>query len=433
MTGRRASPDSPGKRSRGPLPSAATPAAVAGDCVETFLQELDSSIARETFHPGSALKELLDRSFNGDGLFRRDPWRTHALLPAFERLKKLRPPEEWPPEVRELAAKVYKAARELWTPGGFLFEAGKPDGSPKRGRKPASLPNPDPKAKEPALGLQSDDGEVAILRTGRGGRAAALGVDCHRQAIGLDLRMGERTVLRGEWNTRIRADQRAVDMPSEWQAVCWFSDADGQYLELRRLAGGGLILERQLYLSRRLPVLLLVDTLKSPLSELLEISWELPFHEVEQMRGVFPTRAQEFSASPIPMRLLPIGAPASPLDPATGGVSLSDGGIAVTGTARGTRLVLPLVIAWGPAAEGAQEPWRSLAITNDRRPVGQEEAVAYRVPIAGRQMVYFRALGRAMRCAFLGHQTFHECVLGEFGRGGNLNTWVVIEGSYDEP
>ena len=69
-----------------------------------------------------------------------------------------------------------------------------------------------------------------------------------------------------------------------------------------------------------------------------------------------------------------------------------------------------------------------LTVTHDRRMVKPDEAQAFRIGVGGRQCVAFRSLKPEFRTAFLGHQTFDECLIGWLNPAAReVEAWLRIE------
>lgn len=385
-----------------------------------------------------------DQNITPKGLFLPQPFQTVSLVPPLARLWAALRDRVEAESVESCLKRVVEGAVQTVKPTGAADGIGPSLSSPMAklvrrlaeefktqdlssildamGGKKAALGRGSPQP-----GFQCDHARAAMLRSDWTRTSPLLAVDLRRDSPRLEATVLGETLFSGPWQTIIAADGVDVAAPSSWDQDCWFSDADGQYLELRKLYGGGIVLERQVFLARRTAAIILADTVKSPRDERLTHTWRLPAPQAEKLEGCFPTRAQRLAGLPFDLRLIPMSLAANPLAPAPGGLSL-DGVLLDASTERvGKRLFAALVIAWSPNPLPTQEEWRGLTITNDRRRVAEEEAVAFRVPIGDTQLVFYRSMGKSRRCAFLGHQTLHECVIGAFGKRGKVKEWVTIE------
>lgn len=390
-----------------------------------------------------AWRGWMDRHLSPDGFLLADPWRTDAVLPALARCwlaseSRTVDDEAALGQVIDAVCRMARADGRYWgspahpplSKGYRKFLASFADevrSHETRALLKLAAGGTRASGDLPEPGFQSDEAGIALLRAGWRTSDAALALDFRGPTIRVEWWVLGTRLIVGAWNTRASAEGRAIELPGTWDAICWFAGSDGQYLELRRLIGGGLLLERQFFLPRRLPMLWISDTLRSPRPEPLELAWDLEIPLARSIRNEGNSRAKSLEGPPAAIRVLPVGGPADPMAPSPMSLDLKDGHLAVTTRADGTRLFMPLVFCWDRAALAPQADWRQLHITNDRRDVPPSEAVAYRVPIAGKQFVFYRALGPARRAAFLGHQTFHECVIGVLNAKGDLDQWTVIE------
>ena len=399
--------------------------------------------------PARGIEKALGRWFgthvSSDGLALADPWRTYALAPALHRLRLalagIRWSESLEASYRQLIESVYRIAR----PHGWLFANDAPV-SPSmleiltrfgrqagcRGWHDVALSYWDvtgaaKRSAPPATGLQSDETGVAVLRRDWSKRAPVFAVDYRAEPCAVQYRVCGEMVLDGLWDTTVTIGKRAVSVTGDWTATCWYADEDGEYLELRVDLEKDLVLERQIFLSRRIGMLWLADTVKTDAPGPLELAWRLPTPTVTGSTGALPTRAQDALGVGFPLRFLPVGLPADPMASADG--TFACGGAEITMSARsaGHRLFLPLAMSWDDRRAKKQAEWRHLTITNDRRLVPGDEAVAIRVPAGDRQAVFFRALRTTARYAFVGYQTYSECVIGEIDSAGELNEWLIVE------
>lgn len=279
----------------------------------------------------------------------------------------------------------------------------------------------------PTPAVQSDPAKLAILRRDWSQKSPVFGLEYQNPQCQLDVAVLGRSIMQGPWDTIISANDMTIPVMEQWDSTCWFADPDADYLELRMVVGSGLILERQIFLPRVIDLLWMCDTLKSSRQEKLELTWRLSMPAATNLTGTLPTRAQRLAGFGMELRVAPVGFPANPLSSAPGRISLEKGVLYCTTRAEGSRVVMPLVWSWDPELLPPQAEWRHLTITNDRRPVGPDEAVAYRFPHRDRQVIFFRALRQAIRYAFIGHQTYSESLIGEIDPDGDVHPWLMVE------
>lgn len=382
-----------------------------------------------------------------EGFVASDPWDAFRYWPALFRIRLALFRLDWPDDLEGVLGRIHAIVSRTGWSNGWLFHPG--DGpsreflrmlseyrAPENPERWASArrslwlgeKNGNKGVRGPEPGVQSDEARVSVLRQHWSPASAVLAVDHRSAEIVTELRVLDELVWTGPWRTEIRIGDRLLTPKGAWEATCWFQDSDGEYLELRQRGPQGVVLERQIFLARERPILWLSDTLRTESPAPLSLEWSFPVPSEVSLSGAVATSAQTLKGYPLVPRLLPIGQPANPLLPATGRVTVNAKGLTVSDAREGGRLFLPVVLTWAPRSLPLQQEWRRLTITNDRRVVPVDEAVAYRIPVGDCQMVFFRALREPIRYAFLGHQTYSECEIGHIDREGKFHEWLTVEG-----
>ena len=385
--------------------------------------------------PGDGWTGWLVEEVGEAGVLRRLPWATHLALPAVWRLWAATDKDDRSEDAAERLDGMVAATLRLVGGAGWLTPqaTAAPISDDYRdflaavvrksfGKRAAAVVRPTEDARpadRPSPSHSCDDSLTAVLRRDWSPGAAALALDFASGDCGLRWEVFGRAAAAGDWRTRVLADGRPCDGAEPWEATCRFSDDETDYLELRRVCGGGLVLERQVVLSRTCRALLLVDTLKGIRPEPLEIGWRLPAGDFGKVTA--NGSAARLTAGADEVRLL-AGVPGhgARVRPSAEALELS-------ASRTGRRLVLGVCAHWGRPAIGAGE-LRPLTVACDRRPVGAEEAIAFRWPVDDRQAVFYRTLAPPRRCTFIGHQTIDECVWGYLDEEGDVQQWLRVQG-----
>lgn len=307
----------------GPLPEEEAAAVAAAGAAATAWAEL-ADLERQTAAvleaaveagalPAVAVQvaDWIGHYLTDEGLFGPDPWATYRLLPRFDRLRQGLEERGWETAHETAFWRLLGASLRTAAPGGWLPAArhapspayvdlvrrlvGQPAGRQWSNVAGGlwSIPLAARRAKPPAPGFQSDTAGIAVLRRDWSAAGAVVAADFSQPPFDLTLRLFDRPVIRGPWELTVACNGRPMPLLGAWEATCWFTDEDSEYLELRRLLGGGLVLERQLFLARRVPLLWLSDTLKSPLAEPLALTWHLPLPTAALQRGELPALETE--------------------------------------------------------------------------------------------------------------------------------------------
>lgn len=381
-----------------------------------------------------------------DGHYRGNPWLTFALVPPLYRLRIALADGAWTAPLEESFQKILQAThRTAWWRGWLFGYQASPSTEFRRmldaaisgqgtrrwnlvrkmlwEKEKNAKRNPDEEC-----GFQSDETKTCVLRKDWTVGAPVLGVDFRSPTVKLQGRLFGEPVFAGPWKTGITINGESIATDGDWDATCWFADSDGEYLELQQTLDHDVVVARQAFLARRVAMLWISDTVCTPKPADIHLTWQLPTREGIELKGELPTRAQRIRGHRFELRFLPIGQPAEPLQSATGRFGMSEDGLQIEASATGVeRLFLPAAFTWSARSLPAPTAWRSLAITNDRRRIAPDEAVAFRIPVADTQLIFFRALKKPLRYAFVGHQTYSECEIGEIDRKGNFKEWLTIE------
>ena len=421
----------------------------------SLLWDLESQIAsvcaagqtdRELAALAGQLGHWLTRHLSGEGLLLADPWRSYTVVPAIVRLRLALDNIGWTDDheekFRQLVAAVFHTGiGKGWLMGPEVAVSPGYRGMMGQLASRASLRSwhnvpiwlwrnsrVPKRARPPCPGLQSDSLAVAVLRRDWSRDSAILALDHRSPDILTQLRLFDTPVLSGPWELTVDCCGQSIPIHGSWEPTCWFADDDCEYLELKIELGSSLSLDRQILLARQTKQLWLADTLSAPTPMPLGLQWRLPTVGGSGLLGSLDTRAQLLQGFRFDLRLLPVGQPASPLDDSDGLLALHDGSLTLSAQRKVKCLFLPLVLTWSRKPMTPQAAWRQLTVTNDRRKVEADEAVAIRVPHEGRNVVFYRALdSSARRCAFLGHQTYSECAVGEVDKAGDFHEWLLVE------
>jgi hypothetical protein len=274
----------------------------------------------------------------------------------------------------------------------------------------------------------SEQAGLAIMRAGWSPIAAAVAVNYDSLDMKIEAAANGRTLFQGSWSVESIADGKLLRPAGRWEAACWFSDADIDYLELALDLEDGAKLQRQILLARRDEFLLVVDHLQNPAAAALELTSLLPASPALQFRGEDETRDAVLSEGKPVTRLLPLGLPEWRIDPRGGELTFSAEGVRISQRATSRAMACPLFIDLNARRSRKPCTWRQLTVAESLQIVPADVAIAYRIQCGKDQWVYYRAQSESANRTFLGQNTSHECVVARFlASSGEIKELIEIE------
>lgn len=277
---------------------------------------------------------------------------------------------------------------------------------------------------------QSDEGRLAILRTGWETSAAAAVVMHDTARPRIELSIGGLRFLSGVWDLEAEQAGRPVELAAEWSCDCWHSDRDGDYLELKNRAGD-VTVSRQIFLSRRDQFLLLIDALRSPspvessAAELF-VRTSLPLVRGIAIEEDGSTREMQLSLSGQILRTIPISLPMDRVHSGSGRLDSGEGKLHFSTEGAGG-VCQALVLDWSPERTRKPIDWSPVSVVEEGRPLTRSDALAARWRIGRKQWYYLQNLTRCeVARSALGHHTTSETVIGRFRKNGQIAPLVHI-------
>lgn len=277
--------------------------------------------------------------------------------------------------------------------------------------------------------FQSDSGHLAVLRASWAPESDACAVRHHAPEIDLWLQAGGAELLSGAWTFSGRADGKHLNLTSPWTCTCWFSDRDGDFIELQQDFGGGVKHERQLFLSRTDRFLLMTECLhaEDDAAE-LELTAEIPL-----VAGWKPKRDKASREWTLKrgrgrsVRSFPAWMPQELRHSSDGGFSVDAEKMLVQAEGHGA-LFVPLVLQWEPSLTRVPAQWRKLTVTEDRRRLADCDAAAYRVRTGPYQLLLYHSFRTPkFPRAALGMHTSSETVFAAVDADGDALPLLNVE------
>jgi len=289
------------------------------------------------------------------------------------------------------------------------------NGSPRNGARPR-------KSRFPVF--QSDESRLACLRNDWIPTADSMLVSHQGRFPTLEMALGGATLLSGDWEIDLQIDGRPVD-PSDWSCVCWYSDDDGDYLELQTRPAGVRV-ERQIFLSRTDDFALLADAVRAHEKSKIEITSRLPLSPDCAALAQTRTRECRLLSGAAAARVFPLALNCPRFEGTAGRLSATDGRLELNQSGLGG-LYAPLVLDWHPGRRRSSAAWRRLTVALGGVAVPPGEAAGLLLEIGPSKWLIYRSLSRALEPrSVLGQHTMYETLVGRFVRG-DVESIVQIE------
>jgi hypothetical protein len=287
---------------------------------------------------------------------------------------------------------------------------------------------PRAKQKVPTASYHSEWAGLAVMRSDWSPRAPVVAVDYAGPEFRMEAWSERRRLFHGAWTAEPSVNGLPLAPTGPWEQVCWFSDADVDYLEWSRDLEGGARLERQILLARRDRFLLLADHLQHPEPSSLVLACQWPLASGLQWRAAEESREATLDARKPTARLLPLALPEWRVDPRVGELTHGDGVVRLTQRAAGRALACPLFIDLEPRRLREPCTWRQLTVAEALVIQPDDVAVGYRIQCGRQQWLYYRSQAPCGNRTVLGQNTSNECLIARFlAPSGEIEHLLEIE------
>ncbi len=309
---------------------------------------------------------------------------------------------------------------------------------------PASRKTPSkPKrgAELPPASLHCEESALAVLRRGWRGDDERLVVRFARRSCQIELIASEHIALSGEWRFSLSRQGQPLEPVSDWESICWNSDADVDYLELQIKLADYVTLQRHLVLARKDRFLLLEDSVLGADIGGLEYCGIVPLGAGIEFRPATETRegllragsrergakSKSTASGGGLAQVMPLALPEWRSDARIGQLIGTPRGLELHQETEGRRLFAPLFIDLDRARFRKRLTWRSLTVAESLAPVPADRAVGFRVAIGREQWIVYRSLGQVANRTLLGHNLSTETLVARFASDGEVAPIIEIE------
>ena len=281
----------------------------------------------------------------------------------------------------------------------------------------------------------SEGDSVAVLRTHWGRGAVRLLLDFSAPRHQLEIAVGDRLVVAGEWGWSVEADGVPLLPTGPWTVCCFESDAKASFLEIVAPLPGGLQAERQIVLLPRDRVLILTDSITDagaclPASgrpDRIALRSHLPLAEAAASREAETRELRLKVGDRQAWRVLPLALPEWRTATAAGTLDEDGDVLRLRGEGQGGRYSFPVWFDLDPDRSELPLTWRPLSVADQRQNLKAHEAVGFRVQVGLEQWLLYRALDTPRNRTLLGCNVACEFLVGRLRRSGEVSRTLEIE------
>lgn len=274
---------------------------------------------------------------------------------------------------------------------------------------------------------QSDAARLACLRSNWSTDADTLVVAHDDVMPRIELSALGKPLFSGRWDIALTVDGTPLEFTSEWNCVCWFSDEDADYIELRTDHPAGVRIERQILLSREEHFALFAEIVSGPAGAKIECESRLLPVAGASLIPDRPTRECRLKVTGCTARVFPMMLPAERVVGAAGSLGLVDDALQFRQTGIGG-MYAPIVIDWHPDRARAYAEWRKLTVSEQGKAVPGDWAGGCRLRVGSDQWLFYHGMKRSQGGrAVLGQHTFNETLIGSFSKDGSVEPIILVE------
>ncbi len=280
----------------------------------------------------------------------------------------------------------------------------------------------------PPISYQSDWAQVALLQTHWNRTGPRLWVNYCRPEPQVELLCGGKLLWQGPLRLTLSSPSQQWQSPSSWECVLWSSDEDGDYLELAGdLEPEGRVY-RHLFLAREDGFLLLADTVYLPQpQDRVHYRLQIPLApgvcwspEPENTEGLLRVGGRALA------RALPLAAPEWKRECSVPPLQQHAGELWINLVHQGSRFFVPVLFDLRQQRLGQGCTWRRLTVAQQRRVLGPEEAVGFRIQLGRKQWVLFRGVDGVGNRTLLGANLYCEFSLRRFRPDGMTEPLIEV-------
>jgi hypothetical protein len=271
-------------------------------------------------------------------------------------------------------------------------------------------------------------GEVCIMRPKWSRKSPLFCVTWGDRKVRSEMNASGELLWSDTWKTEVTYDGQRLQPSSDWDVVCWYSDADVDYLEVEADLGPSCRLQRQFVLAKLDQFLFTADAiLGGAESAKIEYRCELPLVEDVQFHTDDETREGILWKKKPLASIIPVALPEWRLSQADGTLVVADGVTRYSRSATARNLYAPLFFDLSQRRLCDSRTWRQLTVAERLEIQPAEVAVGYRVQVGRAQWLFYRSLAERANRTVLGQNLSSEFLAARFNRDGTVDELIEIE------
>jgi len=279
----------------------------------------------------------------------------------------------------------------------------------------------------PGPAIHSTWSEFTVMRNHWRKTAHQVAVGHDKSTMTIELLQRGTPLLQGDWVTSLSIDGTPVTLDDEWDVTCWFSDDDGDYLELENNLGQHGRLQRQILLGRCDSFLFQADVILRDQPAKINYQTQLPLRPDVCFQAAAKTHEGVLTSETDQALVLPLACPEWRTEPSPGCLQQVDATLQYQLEANARNLYAPLFIDLSRSGSEKAYTWRRLTVAELLEIQSPEVAVGYRIQVGSRQWCLYRSLDPPANRTFFGQNLTSEFIFGRFTRDGELREILEIE------
>lgn len=275
----------------------------------------------------------------------------------------------------------------------------------------------------------SEWGGVAVLQPDWSPSGARLVVAYGDNRLRIELTNRRQVVLSGPWVPNIAVDGDTVQVASDWECVCWFSDNDVDFMELETTLSNGWTLQRQFLMARQDMFLWTADVLLGHAVGNIEYSLDMPLpQQVTYQPAVETTEGQLVRNKPLALVCAP-SLPEWRSACRTGALQASTDthAVRISHRRRARAAYFPLFFDLHRRRMTQGVTWRQLTVAEHLEIVNHDVAVGFRVHVGLEQWIFYRSLTPTGNRTVMGQNHVSEFTCGRFLNDGDVEPLIEVE------